>query len=104
MEFQIADILRTNVNRQVDKLVGDKDTNLSSVIKMSLLNDYNSDYNIYLDQMKNNNVVEKIFIDNEYQLTYDGSGNLILASSIYGEPQENQADTRSILLESERSK
>ena len=63
MDFPISSVLEKSVSKQVNKIVGDKDTNLNTIVKMSLLNDGSEetlrDYNRLLDKMRSNNEKEQ---------------------------------------------
>ena len=116
MNLPIESIVEQAVNRQVNSLVGDKDTNLNTIVKMSLLPELDADeYQSILAKIKSNNQLEQYYIDKEYDLTYDCAGNLvpvfndkITVKCINGETTESQekstTDTGSILLKSEGSK
>ena len=79
MNLPVESLLEQSVNRQVNNLVGDKDTNLNTIVKMSLLPEINAnEYQSILANIKNNNTLEQYFIEKEYDLTYDCAGNLVL--------------------------
>ena len=65
MDFPISSVLEKSVSKQVNKIVGDKDTNLNTIVKMSLLNDGSEetlrDYNRLLDKMRSNNEKEQYY-------------------------------------------
>ena len=92
MEFPVADIVETAVSSQVNSLIGTNDTNLNTIVKMSLLNTC---------QMLANNSMEKYWIDKEYGLTYDLAGNLIPVDSIH--EAEEESNLGCIVSEPERS-
>ena len=114
MDFPVSSVLEKSVNNQVNKLVGDKDVNLNTIVKMSLLNDGSKEtiqqYNNILARMRSNNEKESAYIACEYSLTYGNDGNLVLVYSsnniddIYGQKEAIETDTGSIVSESEGSK
>ena len=78
MNLPVESLLEQSVNRQVNSLVGDKDTNLNTIVKMSLLPEINAnEYQSILANIRNNNTMEQYFIEKEYDLTYDCAGNLV---------------------------
>ena len=98
MNLPVESLLEQAVNRQVNGLVGDKDTNLNTIVKMSLLPEIEAnEYQSILAKIKSNNVVEQYYIEKEYDLTYDCAGNLVPVSNdkipvkcINGETTESQ--------------
>ena len=111
MDFPISSVLEKSVSKQVNKIVGDKDTNLNTIVKMSLLNDGSEetlrDYNRLLDKMRSNNEKEQYYIAQEYELTYDCGGNLVPVNNVVdiynGETEKRKTDIGSVLLEPEQS-
>ena len=101
MEFPVADIVETAVSNQVNSLVGTNDVNLNTIVKMSLLNTSEEKQKEVVNQMLANNKLEKYWIDKEYCLTYDLSGNLIPVNGI--DETEKEGDSGSIISEPERS-
>ena len=109
MNLPVESIVEQAVNRQVNGLVGDKDTNLNTIVKMSLLpNSEDSDYQSILAKIKSNNLMEQHYIEKEYDLTYDCAGNLIPVKCINGETTESQekptTNIGSVVSQSEGSK
>jgi len=116
MNLPVESLLEQSVNRQVNNLVGDRDTNLNTIVKMSLIPEINAnEYQSILANIRNNNNMEQYFIEKEYELTYDCAGNLVPVEKdkipikcINGETTESQeksaTNSRSILPESERGK
>jgi hypothetical protein len=80
MNLQVESLVEQSVNRQVDKLVGERDGNLSTILKMTLLPE-NYDENV-LAKIRKNNELEKYYIEKEYLLTYDSAGNIIDVDNI----------------------
>ena len=109
MNLPVESLVEQAVNRQVNGLVGDKDTKLNTIVKMSLLPEYDAnEYQSILAKIKSNNHMEQYYIEKEYDLTYDCAGNLIPVKCINGETTKSQekptTDTGSILSKSEGSK
>jgi hypothetical protein len=91
MNLPVESIVEQAVNRQVNSLVGDKDMNLNTIVKMSLLPEISeNEYQTILAKIKTNNVVEQYYIEKEYDLTYDCAGNIIPVKCINGETTESQ--------------
>ena len=101
MEFHVADIVETAVSSQVNSLIGTNDTNLNTIMKMSLLNTGKDKVKSVVSQMLANNSLEKYWIDKEYGLTYDLAGNLIPVDSIH--EAEEESNLGCIVSEPERS-
>jgi hypothetical protein len=81
MNLPVESIVEQAVNRQVNSLVGDKDMNLNTIVKMSLLPEISeNEYQSILAKIKSNNVVEQYYIEKEFDLTYDCAGNLVPVS------------------------
>ena len=105
MNLPVESVVEQAVNIQVNKLVGDKDTNLNTIVKMSLIPSANEgEYESILANIRNNNNMEQYFIEQEYQLTYDCAGNIIPVKCINnGETTKSQekstTDSGSILPE-----
>ena len=82
MNLPVESIVEQAVNRQVNSLVGDKDINLNTIVKMSLLPEISeNEYQSILAKIKSNNVVEQYYIEKEFDLTYDCAGNLVPVSN-----------------------
>jgi phosphoribosylformylglycinamidine (FGAM) synthase PurS component len=101
MEFAVADIVESAVSNQVNSLVGTNDTNLNTIVKMTLLQPSEEKMKAVVSQMLANNKIEKYWIDKEYGLTYDLAGNLIPVDSIH--EAEKEGNLGSIVSEPERS-
>ena len=101
MEFPVSDIVDKAVSNQVNSLIGTNDTNLNTILKMSLLNTSEEKTKAVVSQMLANNMLEKYWIDKEYELTYDLAGNLIPVDTI--DEAEKEGNLGSIVSEPERS-
>ena len=120
MNLPVESLVEQAVNKQVNKLVGNNDTNLNTIVKMSLLPEIDvNEYQSILAKIKSNNALEQYYIEKEYDLTYDCAGNLIPVTQptvpsanekipvkcINGETTESQekptTDTGSIIPKSE---
>ena len=80
MNFEVESILETMVKTQVNKMVGEKDVNFNTIVKMALLQDVaksNIDSDSILAKIKENNEMEKYLLEREFFLTYDNAGNII---------------------------
>jgi len=79
--FPVESVIERSVNSSVNSLVGNNDTNLKTIVKMSLMSDMNklnpSDIETIIQKIHENNEVEKYYIEKEYELTYDLCGNII---------------------------
>lgn len=64
LSHQVESLVEQSVNRQVDKLIGEKDGNLSTILKMSLLPEAYDES--ILAKIRKNNEMEKYYIEKEY--------------------------------------
>jgi len=106
--YPVASVVEQAVNNQVNALVGNKDVNLNTIVKMSLMNEMNQiqidEMNEILGRIYNNNKAEDFYIKKEYELTYDLAGNLIPVNDIDGQKiTEITTNPSGIILEPERS-
>ena len=90
--FPVITAIEQAVNQKVDSLVGNKDMNLNTIVKMSVIKESVDDKEIsyVLSKMAENNAMEKYCIENEYELTYDLGGNLIPVNSIKDGEKEDK--------------
>lgn len=90
--FPVITAIEQAVNQKVDSLVGNKDTNLNTIVKMSVLKDSVDRREIHyvLSKMAANNAMEKECIENEFELTYDMGGNLIPVNCIKNGEKEDK--------------
>ena len=74
-------IIEINVNKQIDKMSGDKDNKLKLISKMDIMNDDTEESKQEIENMikiiKKNNEIEAFYINKESFLTYDKDGNLV---------------------------
>ena len=74
-------IIEINVNKQIDKMFGDKDSKLKIISKMDIMNDDTEESKLEIENMikilKKNNEIEAYYINKESYLTYDKDGNLV---------------------------
>jgi hypothetical protein len=107
MEFPVCGVIEQAVNNQVNALIGNKDINLNTIVKMAKLNEMKpipqEEMNSILEKIAMNNMLEKYYIDKEYELTYDRDGNLILLDDIIDERKTGEKNTESVLSESKGS-
>ena len=91
MNLPVESLVEQAVNKQVNKLVGNNDTNLNTIVKMSLLPEISeNEYQSILAKIKSNNVMEQYYIEKEYDLTYDCAGNLIPVKCINEETTKGE--------------
>ena len=91
MNLPVESLVEQAVNKQVNKLVGNNDTNLNTIMKMSLLPEISeNEYQSILAKIKSNNVMEQYYIEKEYDLTYDCAGNLIPVKCINEETTKSE--------------
>jgi len=85
--FPVVSIVEQSVNNQVNALVGNKDINLNTIVKIAKINEIkpidNDKILNVLEEIAVNNELEKQLIEKEYELTIDCCGNLIYVNGIY---------------------
>jgi hypothetical protein len=78
--FPVDDIIEMAITKSVDKIVGTRDTNLNTIVKMDMLNSMrgvdSEKMQAVIKAIQDNNKVEEHYIHQEYQLSMDSSGNL----------------------------
>jgi hypothetical protein len=106
-KFPVANPIDQAINNQVNNLVGNKDTNLNTIVKMSMLHEIGqvkeTEINDVLERIRSSNSLEQYFINQEYELTYDMSGNLVPVYTIINpdEPAPAAGDHETILSKPE---
>ena len=95
----VTDVIEQSIANNVNALVGNRDVNLNTIVKIAMMNEIKpldaTKVDNVLNSIYQNNQLEQFFINKEYQLTMDNSGNLI-----YIDEEENQDNTGSKLPES----
>jgi hypothetical protein len=96
MNLPVENIVEKAVTNKVNKIVGESDTNLNSIVKMSLLNEPQKGvYNAVLQNIYENNKIEQYYVEQEYQLTIDEKGNLIQVNSINDTEKQSKEEPSS---------
>lgn len=102
--FPVASVVEQSVNNQVNALVGNKDVNLNTIVKMSLLHELKpvpkEEMDDILSKIRANNELEHYYIQQEYGLTMDCGGNIISLDCING--KSNETDFESVVHEPKR--
>jgi DNA integrity scanning protein DisA with diadenylate cyclase activity len=79
-------VIERSVNMSVNSLIGNNDTNLKTIVKMSIMQDMNKleteEMESILQKLQENNAIEKYYVEREYGLTYDLCGNIIPINGI----------------------
>ena len=81
------------ISSRVDKLIGNNDQVLNTIVKLALLN--KTDQEI-LQQIKANNELEALLIEQELLLTYDSNANIIELNSINAQKTTIESPTKFI--------
>lgn len=100
MDFTVQNTLEQAINRKVEKILGNGDPNLSLMLKLSLLPDAVNleEQTKIINNIKQNNKIEKFYFEDELKLTMDIAGNIV--PLLYIKPNEqSQTDTGSIIFE-----
>jgi uncharacterized protein YlxP (DUF503 family) len=106
-KFPVISPIEQAINKSVNALVGNNDVNFNTIVKMAMLNEIkhidSSEMQSIIANIAANNEYEKYCIEQEYQLTIDCAGNIIPINDIDAEKREVENDSKSVILESERS-
>jgi len=93
MDFPVESIVDQAVKNQTNALVGTKDINLNTIIKMSIMSEmaHLEEDNIkeVLVKIYDANKAESYWIHKEYELTLDVAGNIVSLPNTNGETQKN---------------
>ena len=99
MNLPVQDIIEQSISNKVNGMVGNNDVNLNTIVKMSLLNEIKpldkTKIDTIIGSIYDNNKIEDYYINNEYELTMDNSGNLI-----YINEEKDKNDTGDIIPKS----
>lgn len=110
MDLPVQSIVEQAVNYQTNALLGNNDTNLNTIVKMSLMSEMEQldeeSIKEVLIKIYDSNKAEHYWIHKEYELTYDISGNIVPCNilSIPNINGEVEKDSNSVHDESEGSK
>lgn len=103
MDLHVESMVEKSIVSKADALVGNKDVNLNTIYKLSLLDEVGlldeDQKKRVIKQLKKLNEIERKYVDEEYQLTMDIAGNLIYVNDI-NEGKEGEKNTENILYES----
>jgi len=105
--YPTENVVERAVDSQVNALVGNRDINLNTIIKVSMMKDMDQlnedEMKDILSRIANSNRLEDFYIKKEYQMTYDLAGNIIPVNTINGEGKESEGNIESVISESEGS-
>jgi len=74
----LVSMYEKRVNRMMDKMFGDKPTELKTVTKLAIMNkDQTPEIKFILEQMKEDNIREQEMLLEEMTMTLDASGNVV---------------------------
>ena len=90
MDFPVESLVDQAVKNQTNALVGTKDTNLNTIVKMSLMSEMSLE-NIkeVLIKIYDTNKAEEYWVRKEYELTLDLGGNIVSVPNTNGETQKD---------------
>ena len=98
--YPVSDIIDQSISNRVNGMLGNRDVNLNTIVKMSMINELNPldecVVNNVLSSICKNNKIEDFFIHQEYELTIDNCGNLVYIKN----EKEDKNDPESIIPES----
>jgi len=80
--YPVVNVVEQSVNNQVNSMLGNYNVNLKTIFKISIMEDLSqgldkADLENIINKIKQNNETEAYYINKEYELSYDLSGNLI---------------------------
>jgi|LauGreSBDMM110SN_4_FD.fasta_scaffold136267_1 hypothetical protein len=78
--YPVVNVVEQSVNNQVNSMLGNNDVNLKTIFKLSIMEELGqvdkADLENVINKIKENNKTEAYYINKEYELSYDLSGNL----------------------------
>ena len=79
--YPVVNVVEQSVNNQVNSMLGNNDVNLKTIFKLSIMEELGQgldkeDLENVINKIKENNKLEAYYINKEYELSYDLSGNL----------------------------
>ena len=92
MELQVSSLVEERIAKSVDKLLGNADTNLNTIVKMTMLNYSPETKKKICEQIKQHSIMQAYLIDKEFQLTIDKDGNI---ADIYNPDGEEESKENS---------
>jgi ribosomal protein L12E/L44/L45/RPP1/RPP2 len=92
MDLPIVDPIEQAITRQVNHLVGEQDTNLNTILKMSMLRVTEDRVKTLLSTLSSNNLTEAAWYQRELGMTLDPSGNVIEAEEEIEAKEEESRD------------
>jgi DNA-binding MltR family transcriptional regulator len=79
--YPVVNVVEQSVNNQVNSMLGNNDVNLKTIFKLSIMDELGQvdreDLENVINKIKENNKTEAYYINKEYKLTYDLSGNVV---------------------------
>ena len=83
--YPVVNVVEQSVNNQVNSMLGNNDVNLKTIFKLSIMEELGQvdkeDLENVINKIKQNNKTEAYYINKEYELTYDLSGNVVTCKS-----------------------
>ena len=83
--YPVVNVVEQSVNNQVNSMLGNNDVNLKTIFKLSIMDELGQvdreDLENVINKIKENNKTEAYYINKEYELTYDLSGNVVTCKS-----------------------
>jgi hypothetical protein len=83
--YPVISAIEQSITKQVNALIGKNDVNLNTLYKLAIMKEINQisedEEREILQRIKASNKVEDFYINQEYELTYDKSGNLIFENN-----------------------
>ncbi len=83
--YPVVNVVEQSVNNQVNSMLGNNDVNLKTILKLSIMEEFGQvdkeDLENVINKIKENNKLEAYYINKEYELSYDLSGNVVTCKS-----------------------
>ncbi len=83
--YPVVNVVEQSVNNQVNSMLGNNDVNLKTIFKLSIMEEFGqvdkADLENVINKIKENNKLEVYYINKEYKLSYDLSGNVVTCKS-----------------------
>ena len=79
--YPVENVVEQSINNQINSMLGNNDVNLKTIFKLSIMEELGQgldkeDLENVINKIKENNKLEAYYINKEYELSYDLSGNL----------------------------
>lgn len=94
--MEIQSLIEKNCDKMMDRFFGDRDQSLRAITKMNLMYDGSDEMREQIENtltlIKRNNFLEEHYINQDFHLTYDRDGNLVLINDIKDNDEQMETE------------